>query len=38
VVMQRPSLAIQSIEITNNFVILRNRWGMGLGAVARDPT
>lgn len=38
VVVQLPSLSIQPVEILNDFVIWRNRWGMGLGAVARDPT
>ena len=36
-IVQLPSPAIQPLEITNNFVIWGNRWGVRLGAVERDP-
>ena len=37
-VVQQSSLASQGIEPKILFGIRRNRWGMGLGSVARDPT
>jgi hypothetical protein len=36
--VQLSSQATELIEITNDFVFLANRWGMGLGAEARDST
>ena len=38
VIMQLPSLAGQPIDMKRKLFISRSRWGVGLGAVARDPT